>query len=54
MTTREELLEAIKCCREERCSDCPMLTTICDEMRVDMVDLPEDLVELIEDELASK
>ena len=42
---REELREALACCREKRCDDCPLVTTICDELRVDMVDIPEELID---------
>lgn len=48
---REELRKTLACCREKRCEDCPLMTTICDELRVDMVDIPEDLVTLIEEAL---
>ena len=46
-----DLLAAIRCCREKKCEECPMMETICDELRVDMVDLPEELVALVEDAL---
>lgn len=50
----EKLLEAIECCREKRCEECPMQEEICDELRVTMLDLPEELVEKIEEELSEK
>lgn len=46
-----KILKAIACCREKRCGECPMMSEFCDEMRVDMVDLPEELVELVEREM---
>lgn len=46
-----ELLKTLRCCKEKKCEDCPAMTTFCDEMRVDMIDLPEELVELIEERL---
>lgn len=46
-----DLLEAIRCCRDKRCNDCPMQLEICDQLRVAMLDLPEELVEKIEEEL---
>jgi len=51
MTTKEELRAAIRCCRNDDCENCPLQRAICDELRVDMVDLPEDLVALVEDAL---
>ena len=51
---RKKLLKAIRCCREDRCEDCPLQEEICDELRVDMVDLPEELVDMIEKELEIK
>ena len=51
---REELREALDCCREKRCDDCPLMTTICDELRVDMVDIPEELAELIGEALGDQ
>lgn len=52
MTEDRKLLDAIACCREKRCEGCPLQKEVCDELRVDMVDLPEELVELIEEGLA--
>jgi hypothetical protein len=51
MITKQELREAIRCCRSDDCEHCPLQEEICDELRVDMVDLPEDLVDLIDDAL---
>ena len=51
---REEVLEAVRCCRKGDCISCPLLGEICDDLRVDMVDLPEELVDMIEEELESK
>ena len=51
MMDRNELLTAIRCCRNDDCENCPLQSEICDELRVDMVDLPEDLVALVEDAL---
>jgi len=47
----QKLIDALACCREKRCDDCPMLKEICDELRVDMVDIPEELIDLIEEAL---
>lgn len=49
-----DLLEAVRCCRDKRCNDCPMQLEICDQLRVAMLDLPEELVEKIEEELENK
>lgn len=48
---REDLLKAIQCCKGKQCEGCPGLDAFCDEMRVNMIDLPEDLVDMIEEEL---
>lgn len=49
-----KLLKTIQCCREKRCDECPMQVEICDELKVAMLDLPEELVEKIEEELINK
>ena len=49
-----DLLAAIRCCRDKKCDECPMQVEICDELRVAMMDLPEELVEKIEEELREK
>ncbi len=54
MTKRERILEAIRCCRVQACEQCPMMEEICDELRVNMVDLPEELVDRIEEELENR
>lgn len=51
MTRKEKLREAIRCCVRGECQLCPMLEETCDDLRVDMVDLPEELVEKICEEL---
>lgn len=52
MITKTELREAVRCCREDDCEHCPLQSEICDELRVDMVDLPEGLVEMVETALS--
>lgn len=54
MTKKERIREAIRCCREGACERCPMQEEICDELIVKMVDLPEELVQKIEEELETK
>lgn len=44
------LLEAIECCKgeEARCDLCPLQEETCDELAIEMIELPLMLVELIE------
>lgn len=50
----KEILKAIRCCRGDLCSKCPLQKEICDELRVDMESLPAELVDMIEEELEEK
>ena len=52
--SKEDLIKAIRCCREDDCENCPMLGEICDNLRVDMEDLPVDLVDQLIDALEAK
>ena len=54
MSDREKLLAAIRCCRQDDCEHCPMQEEVCDELRVDMEELPAELIDFIERELESK
>ena len=46
------LLDAIERCRmNDQCDLCPLRDEICDELVVEMIRLPEKLVDLIEEEL---
>ena len=54
MTKRERIREAIRCCRTGSCEQCPMVEEVCDELTVDMVELPEKLVDRIEEELENR
>ena len=54
MTKRERIREAIRCCRTGSCDQCPRVEDVCDELRVDMVELPEGLVDRIEEELTTR
>ena len=54
MTSRERIREAIRCCRTGSCEQCPMVEDVCDELRVDMVELPEELVDLIMEALSEQ
>ena len=48
---RDELLKAIRCCREDDCENCPLQNQICDQLAVVMESLPAELLDLIEEEL---
>lgn len=50
--TKEELRNAIRCCKKDNCEGCPLQEEICDELQVDMVELPVDLVDMVEDALS--
>ena len=55
MTEREKLIQAIRKCREGgSCPTCPLQEEICDELFVDMTDVPTELLYRIEMELANK
>lgn len=54
MMKRERILEAIRCCRVQACEQCPLMLEICDELRVEMVNVPAELLDKIEDELAEE
>ena len=43
----KELKKAILCCRKDDCENCPALGEICDHLRVDMEDLPVELVDKV-------
>ena len=51
---RKKVLKAIRCCRDDLCSLCPLQKEICDEMCVEMESLPAALVDRIEEELEEK
>lgn len=51
---KENVLEALRCCREGACERCPLQGEICDDLRVDMEDVPTELLDLIEKTLESK
>lgn len=48
---KEKLREAIRCCRTGDCEHCPLQLEICDDLAVDMEDIPSELLDLIESEL---
>ena len=50
---KRDLLDAVECCRmKDQCDHCPLQEVICDEMFVEMINLPVGLVEKIEEEIA--
>lgn len=54
MSRKEEILEAVQCCRkEEGCNKCPLQGEICDELFVDMEEVPAKLLDLIEQVLGN-
>ena len=52
MMDRNELLTAIRCCREGTCEKCPLQLEICDDLCIPAEELPTELLDLIETELA--
>ena len=50
----ETLAEAARCCMRGACDKCPMQGEICDELMVEMVDVPAELLEMIVNELAEE
>ena len=50
----EKQLEAIMCSKQGLCEACPMQVETCDELRVDTIELPEELVDRIEEALEAK
>ena len=49
---KDDLLKALKCCKvQHQCDQCPLQEEICDELFLEMIKLPEELVERVIDEL---
>ena len=49
MKRSEMILEAIRCCRkQEGCEMCPLQGEICDELYVEMEEVPAELLDEIE------
>ena len=52
---KRDILDAIECCRTQAlCDVCPLRETICDELELKMIKLPEKLVDIIEKEIAEE
>ena len=49
---KENIRKAIRCCRDERCDKCPVQMEICDELCVEMVEVPEQLLDMIDETLS--
>lgn len=49
---KNDVLTAIRCCRSDDCEHCPLQLQICDELKVEMVELPEELVDMVEEALS--
>lgn len=47
----KKILKAIRCCRDDLCTQCPLQKDICDELWVDMETIPAELVDMIEEQL---
>lgn len=45
----KQVLKAVRCCRGDFCTRCPLQEEICDEFRVESETLPAALVDMIED-----
>lgn len=50
----KDLAEALRCCLEDDCENCPVQREICDTIDVEMAFVPVDLLEYIEEELADE
>lgn len=51
MIRTKELAEAIRCCRNGRCSECPLMEEYCDELIVETAEVPVALLDDIQEEL---
>lgn len=49
---KEELREALRCCRAGTCEGCPLQEEICDELTVPMDDVPAELLDMIDEVLS--
>ena len=47
----KKIRKAIRCCRDDMCTQCPVQKDICDELWVDMETIPAELVDMIEEQL---
>ena len=51
MTRAEKLAEALRCCRQGLCEACPMQVETCDELELELEEIPTALLDRIEEEL---
>ena len=49
----DQLIQAVECCRFQMCENCPLQTEICDDLAVEMVDVPVRLLDMIGMELCA-
>ena len=54
MTERQEIAAALQCCRQGKCSECPLQEIYCDDLIVDTAEVPVELLEKAEEELCDK
>lgn len=51
---REKLLKALKCCREGDCTSCPMIGEICEDLILELEEIPTELLDKIQEWLSRK
>lgn len=52
---REKIRIALKCCRQDGgCETCPLQKEICDQLYVDMENVPAELLDMIAEELENE
>ena len=51
---REDLIAALRCCRDDDCEHCPVQKETCDELFVETVEIPVGLIDLIDAEETEK
>lgn len=51
---RERIRLALECCRSGSCDRCPLQEEICDELFIEMEDVPAELLDLIGEELKER
>ena len=51
MTNKRQLREAMQCCKDGTCNKCPLQQELCDTLYVEMVEVPEQLLDLIDENL---
>ena len=54
MSRTKEVLKALRCCRDDICTHCPLQLEICDELDISMESVPSELLDKIEEELEER